>query len=219
MKRYKLTDQDMKTYGGFQWKLGETRTTSGKGDLCGPGWLHCYSNPDLAILLNPLHAGFNNPRLFEVECSGEHKEYRGLKEGFTEITLITELTVPIFTNNQKIAFGILCALEVYKDTKYEEWAKNWLNGTDRTIYAAVCAANAASIVAANTTYLAINSTNSAINAAANAATYAANAAKHTKNTATCSAYAAVFTTDYITFIKGQVIDFIAIIEKVKSLTL
>ena len=36
---YKLTDQDMRTYAKCQWALGETKTTSGDGDLCGPGWL------------------------------------------------------------------------------------------------------------------------------------------------------------------------------------
>jgi len=35
---YKLTDQNMQTRGGTQWAIGETRTASGEGDLCGPGW-------------------------------------------------------------------------------------------------------------------------------------------------------------------------------------
>ena len=56
MKGYKLTNQEMQTHNGFQWELGEWQETSGEGGLCGPGWLHYYSDPLLAVLLNPIHA-------------------------------------------------------------------------------------------------------------------------------------------------------------------
>ena len=42
MKYIKLTDRNMRAYGGFQWEIGRKVTTSGEGTLCGPGWLHCY---------------------------------------------------------------------------------------------------------------------------------------------------------------------------------
>ena len=61
MKLYKLTDEKMQTYNGFQWVLGETHETNGEGNLCGPGWLHAYTDPLLAILLNPIHANISNP--------------------------------------------------------------------------------------------------------------------------------------------------------------
>jgi hypothetical protein len=33
---YKLTDQNMRTYGGFQWELGKEVTTSGAGAYAVP---------------------------------------------------------------------------------------------------------------------------------------------------------------------------------------
>ena len=38
------------------------------------GWLHCYSDPLLAVLLNPIHGNYDNPRLFEAEIEGSAQE-------------------------------------------------------------------------------------------------------------------------------------------------
>ena len=54
--RYKLTTQDLTTYNYTKWVLNEWKETSGTGKLCTEGWLHCYTSPLLAILLNPIHA-------------------------------------------------------------------------------------------------------------------------------------------------------------------
>jgi hypothetical protein len=35
--------------------------------LCGPGWLHAYESPLVAAFMNPIHADFRKPRLFEAE--------------------------------------------------------------------------------------------------------------------------------------------------------
>ena len=189
MKAYKLTDKNMQTYNNTQWVLNEAKTTSGEGDLCGPGWLHFYSHPLLAVFLNPTHANFDSPRLFEIEAEGEIKNDYGLKLGCTKMTLVKELELPKVTLEQRIKFGILCALEVCKDKKFVAWAQNWLDGTDRSnanAYAANAAANAA--YAANAAaYYAANAAYYAANAAANAAAYAANAAAYAANAA---AYAA-----------------------------
>jgi hypothetical protein len=143
MKKYKLTNQELQTYKDCQWEIGVSKTTSGEGNLCSSGWLHYYDNPLLAILLNPIHADIKNPRLFECKAEGKHLSDRGLKGGCTKMTLIKEITVPEISKEQKIAFGILCSLEVYKETKYKKWAENWLNNTDRSADAAYAYAYAA----------------------------------------------------------------------------
>lgn len=61
---YKLLTQDMTSYGGCQWVLDEWKETDGQGSLCGPGWLHYYAHPLLAVLHNPIHADIASPRLF-----------------------------------------------------------------------------------------------------------------------------------------------------------
>ena len=145
MKKYKLTDQNMQTHNGFQWKLGEERVTSGNGKtLCNASWLHYYHSPLLAVLLNPIHADIKKPRLFEIKALGKHLDDRGLKGGCNKMTLVKELKLPEIMLNQKIAFSILCSLEVYKEPNFVLWANNWLNGIDRSYAdAADAAANAA----------------------------------------------------------------------------
>ena len=174
---YKLTDQNMQTYGGYQWVLGEERTTSGYGDLCGPGWLHAYTDPLLAVILNPIHANYLTPKLFRAD--GEvGKTDHGLKVGCTKLVLTEEMKLPQVELHQLVAFGILCALEVYKDEKFIVWANSWISGADRSYDAANAAWYAARDAArdAAIAYAADAATNAAIayaNAARDAARYAA----------------------------------------------
>lgn len=134
--RYKLTSQDLTTYNGFQWTLNEWKETVGGWELCSPGWLHCYSHPLIAILLNRIHANIHNPRLFKCEVEGKTLDDRGLKEGWTRMRLIEEMQIPRVSQNQSIAFAILCALEVSQNQCFIEWANNWLSGKNRNIESA-----------------------------------------------------------------------------------
>ena len=129
----KLTDQDMKTHNGFQWELGvPAKPLTGEGGLCSPGFYHCYTHPLLAVLLNPIHARIENPRLFLIEDGGKSLNDNGLKMGFTEMTLVEEIPLPVITTEQRVRFAIYCALEVYDDSNFKTWAKNWLSGVDKS---------------------------------------------------------------------------------------
>ena len=132
MKLYKLTDQDMRTHGGYQWSLGVWHKTSGWGDLCGPGWLHAYADPLVALFLNPIHTNIPNPRLFEAEGDGAFRDDNGLKCGVTRLRLTEELPVPTVTIEQRVRFAIGCALTVYTEPSFVAWANGWLSGSDRT---------------------------------------------------------------------------------------
>jgi hypothetical protein len=174
MKKYKLTDQDIRTHNGFQWELGKEVITDGENEeLCNKHWLHYYHHPLLAVLLNPIHAKIDNPRLFEVKALGKHLNDNGLKGGCTKMTLVKEIELPEITLNQQIAFGILCSLAVYKESTYILWANDWLNNVDRSAARAYAAANAASNAnaAADAAYAAYAAAD-----AADAARYAACAA-------------------------------------------
>jgi len=172
MKKYKLTDQNMRTYNGFQWELGKEVITDGKdNELCNNSWLHYYHHPLLAVLLNPIHANIDNSRLFEVKALGKHLDDKGLKGGCTKMTLVKEIELPEITLNQQIAFGILCSLAVYKESTYILWANDWLNNVDRSAARAYAAAYAAYAAAAADAYAAAD----AAYAAADAARYAARA--------------------------------------------
>ncbi len=201
MKLYKLTDENHQTRGNTQWGEGVTHTAPGTGPLCSPGWIHAYSDPRIALIINSHHADFYNPVLWEAEGS-EPILIEPLKLGVASLTTIKVLKLPVITGVNYIAFAILCSLEVYKETNYTNWANNWLNGIDRTNAAANAAANDAAYAAYAAAY-------AAANAAAYAAAYAAANAAYAAYTA---ANAAVYTAAYAAAYAAD-IDFIALIDK------
>ena len=180
---YKLTRQDNTTYNNCLWGEGITHETDGIGELCGPGWLHAYSHPLLAVFLNPIHADIENPKLWECIGDGRCLDDRGLKCGYTRLTTVREVPLPEVTTEQRIAFTILCSKEVCRDPKWTVWADNWLSGDDRTETAALAAtstadywaARAAARAVARAAYLA-EAAYAAAYAAARAADWAADVA-------------------------------------------
>ena len=143
---YKLTDMNMKTFGGYPWALGKWNRTSGEGDLCGPGWLHAYTSPVLAELLDPIHANFREYRLFRGEASGPVISDSGLKVGYTNMRITEELPRLHITTENRIRFGIACACRVCTSAEYRAWAERWVSGADRTkaaVRTAIRAARAA----------------------------------------------------------------------------
>jgi len=179
-KKYKLTDQNRYTRydcsNGIKWKIGVWHEATGdiKNGLCSDAFIHWYDSPELAILLNPIHAGIKNPRLWECEIDGETKTDKGLKGGSRRVRIMRELPVLSFTTEQCVKFAILCTKQVYNDPKWNEWADNWLSGVDRSYAAANAATNVADAAYA---------ANAAANAAANVADAAAYAAYAAANAA------------------------------------
>ena len=132
---YKLTDQNYQTFNGRQWGVGIERTASGEGGLCGPGWLHAYTHPVLAVFLYPIQA--NIPDLVLWEAEGDVGiEHNSLIVGCTRLKTIKIIPLPEITMEQRIRFGILCALEVYSEPGFVSWARRWLSGEDRSVEAA-----------------------------------------------------------------------------------
>lgn len=136
MRVYKLTDQNGYTRAGHSnaclWGPGVRHSGTGKGGLCSSGYIHAYTSPLLAILLNPIHADINCPRLWECDGSGKMLSNNGLKVGFVYLTTQREITLPVITPTQRIAFAILCAKNVCDDPTWNLWADRWLDGTDRS---------------------------------------------------------------------------------------
>ena len=172
MKLYKLTDEKDQTKNATQWGTGITHTTNGEGDLCGPGWLHAYEDPLLAVLHNPIHGAFIDPHLWEAEGEGEVKRHGQMKIGVTRLTTVKRIDLPVVSTVQAIAYAILCGKEVCDNVEWNRWADRWLSGEDRSEasadaeYAAVYAADADAAYAA-----------SAARSALYAAEYAANTGK------------------------------------------
>ena len=140
---YKITDANWETKNRTKWGPGVTHTAPGAGALCTKGWLHAYLSPELATLLNPIHAAFKDPVLWEAE--GEIGARDGqLKVGSAALTTVRTVEAPVFTMEQRVKFAILCAKAVYHDPDFVAWADAWLGGADRSYKAeAAWAAEAA----------------------------------------------------------------------------
>ena len=140
MKLYKLTDKYGKTRNDTQWGEGVTHAASGRGtNLCSDGFIHAYEHPLIALLMNPAHAGFDTPRLWEAEGDVVKRDGQ-TKCGCRSLTTVRELPLPIISTEQRIAFAIRCALAVYHQPFFEIWANQWLDDTDRSRAAARTAA-------------------------------------------------------------------------------
>jgi hypothetical protein len=128
--------------------------------------LHAYEHPLLAVLLNPIHADFPDPILWEAEGGGTALREGQVKIGVTELTTIRQIPCPTVTTEQRVKFAILCAREVCGDKSWGRWADRWLSGQDRS--------EAAAWAAARSAWAAARSARSA--SAAEAAAWAAEAA-------------------------------------------
>jgi len=174
---YKLTDENMKTRGGFQYVLGVQAEAKGKGrELCSGALLHAYEHPLLAVLHNPIHADFRKPRLFKAETKCKLVKDGAMKCGVKKLMLIEEMPLPAITTEQRIRYAIGCALTVYADPGFGKWAQNWLNKTDRSRSAWVAWAAWAAEAAARSAQAAAAAARAAAEAAARAAAEAAEAA-------------------------------------------
>ena len=131
MKLYKLTDRNGCTYGGCLWGEGIEHTASGEGGLCGPGWLHAYTHPLLAVVFNPIYGHIEDPLLWEAEGDVGATDH-GLKVGCTRLRTVQQIPLPEVTPEQRVRFAILCARSVCNNAAWLAWANAWLDGTDRS---------------------------------------------------------------------------------------
>lgn len=162
---YKLTDENMQTFGGFQWELGKWVWAKGSLEqgLCSDGWIHGYEHPLLAVLFNSIHGCYEHLRMFDIDVAGLARYDGQVKCGFRGVRLAREIDVPHVTTRQRVAFGILCAKAVFKDETWSKWADNWPRGEDGDTYPSAA-------------YAAYATGDRAADAAFDAAAYAADAA-------------------------------------------
>ena len=174
---YKLTDADDRTRNDTQWGEGITHTASGNGELCTANWLHCYSDPVLAVLMDPIHGGYgDNGHLWKCETPDQARQLddKGTKLGVSSLTTLELIDLPRVTLEQRIRFAIYCARQVTTNTMWVRWSDEWLRNENRARTNAIGAAIRAAAYAGS---------------AADAAAYAAYAAA----AATEDAYTAAYT--------------------------
>lgn len=91
-----------------------------------------YQSPLVAAFMYPCYQGsITNPKLWnavgENQTAGD-----GLRLKFLKLTTLNEIPLPQPSENQRIAFGILAALNLIQIPAFISWAKNYLSGKDTT---------------------------------------------------------------------------------------
>ena len=174
MELYKLTNERGRTRERYpnclQWGKNVTHEAAGPPGqrLSTDSWVHCYAH-ELVAAMRDCQDGYYGPNARLWQCTGEGAQLSdGLKWGFRRITTLQEVPLPEVTAEQRVHWGILCSLQVYKEQGYTKWAMGWLNGTERH-------QNAARI--ANTAYNDANVSQEAARAAYYAALAAQEASK------------------------------------------
>jgi hypothetical protein len=131
---YKLVDQDGYTRKGSQGEtlwlpVGSKVRPTGEGDQpCGPGVLHAYISPEVAVLMNPIHGDIPNPRMFKVISDVKWKTDGVKRWTQGECTVLAKVEVPKISLEEKVAFALCVA--PHESTR--EFAVKWLSGKDRS---------------------------------------------------------------------------------------
>lgn len=125
---YKLTDEHDRTRGPTQWGAVVSHRGTGDGNLCGPGWIHAYTHPLLALMFNPVHANIQSPHLWESDGEVARHDL-GTKVGCLSLTTLWRLPLPQVSPQQRVNFGLLCAQRVYSDGVWGSWAQGRLAGS------------------------------------------------------------------------------------------
>ena len=132
MKCYKLTEWNYKSKDNRIWGEGIEHTTIGGGVFSDPCWIHAYSHPVLASLLNCIGECFTNPVLWEAESGPRLEGPSGINVATTRLKTIKIIPLPELTLEQKIKIALRCVLSQLESEEYAEWAQKWLDGSDRT---------------------------------------------------------------------------------------
>ena len=215
---FKLTDQQNKTRAGLSgetvWEIGltvEVKPEKRRPALCTDGVVHACRNPNLALLLNPIQANIENPKLWVTTGQAVCSDYG--KVGCYELTVTRQLSMPDWYadvdkhKDVSIRFAVLCAevvLTIFeanypnddRPRRAIEAAKEYLKTNPGTSLSASAAraAYAAAYAAADAADAAYAATDYAAHAAAARAAYAAAraayAAAHAAARAADAAYAA-----------------------------
>ena len=132
---YKLTDQDGYTrrgeYNQTLWGRNVTHSVpkslrKGNNQLCSSGFIHFYHSPELAVLLNPIHANIESPVLWSVKAKLLVND-KYIKAGARTVTTIEIVPLPNCTTENRIRFAISCALAAHREETFIRWANNWLS--------------------------------------------------------------------------------------------
>ena len=171
---FKLTRSDFTTMNNTLWGSNITHTAPG-GELCTRNVLHAYRSAGEAVFFDPIHGNFGEDGVLWA-CDGDVCVDDGTKVGCTRLRTLEIIKKPEITIEQRVTIAIRCALMVYQEATFTQWATSWLSGKDRSRESAWAAADAAEAAVAAAARTASAAAWAAVAAAARTAAAAASAA-------------------------------------------
>lgn len=123
---YLITDQENKTWRDIQW--GEN-VTHEEENFNYHFWV--YNSPQVAAYMYPCYEGTKNPKLWTAagqHCTRDDK----IRTLFSRLTSVKQLPMTFPTDEQRINFGILCAMNLVLNPLFRDWALKYLRGEDQT---------------------------------------------------------------------------------------
>ena len=164
---WKWTSANRRTTGGegpsattLQWGEGVEHTVvPWRGVLCTAGVIHCYDDPQLAVLMDPSHGRYSvddSGVLWLCAWSGRTVTAAD-KRGVERLRTIRVVELPVLSTEQRVEIAIRASLVVLPVARrwaegagrgdvithlavVAAWAGQWLDGTDRSDASASSAA-------------------------------------------------------------------------------
>lgn len=123
---YLITDQDNKTWRDIQW--GEN--VAHEEENFNYHFI-VYNAPQVATYMYPCYEGIKNPKLWLAAGENMTRD-EGFRSQFAKLTTTKEFVVSLPTDEQRITFGILCAMNLVLNPIFRDWALKYLKGDDQT---------------------------------------------------------------------------------------
>ena len=120
-----LTDADGRDWLNREWGPEKTHRTDNENHRP-----HTYADPLTAVLLCPAFEAYVEPRIFKADGTGSGDD--SFRTSWASLTTLEEITPPVVTDEQRITFGVVCALNAVGQKEFGRWALDWLRGANRS---------------------------------------------------------------------------------------
>jgi hypothetical protein len=118
-----ITNQNNKTWRDVQWGENVSHTEEN------PNYhFVVYNSPLVASYMYPCYEGIENPKLWNAIGENPENIIESFRSKFSKLTTINECNIKLPTNEQRINFGILCAVNVVQYPPFLNWAFKYLKG-------------------------------------------------------------------------------------------
>lgn len=121
---YLVTDSENKTFGNVLWSENVVNEENNNPNKL----FSIYEDPIVAHMLNPAYDGYKNPSIWIVE--GEKEFTFGFRHESKKLKAIKKVELSEPTDQERIAFAILCSIHLVSNPIFQEWSKNYLKSED-----------------------------------------------------------------------------------------